>query len=158
MFLADEILLQPALPAAGAGLGSLGRAGLAGAARDAWGGDAQPARPELARIQSRELARGAGSAGLAIRWETAGPDGSLHPVLDADLDLISAAGGRTRLTLTGAYRPVGRESGEMAAEIIRLFLSLVAARITDQPGPGRSLGDGEAEVDAAVAGVEPAAP
>ena len=82
------------------------------------------------------------SAGLALRWEAAGPGGGLFPVLDADLKL-AALGEGTVLTMAGSYRPPLGSLGEaldrtilhrVAAATIRSFLTRVAAQITGQSG------------------------
>jgi hypothetical protein len=42
---------------------------------------------------------------VGLRWETVGRTAGLFPVLDADIRLSAAGAQRTRVTLTGCYRP-----------------------------------------------------
>jgi hypothetical protein len=62
---------------------------------------------------------------VAMRWEVTGADGSVIPVLDADIALRPERGGGTRLTLTGCYRPPS--GGPGAAD---RMLVLTAAELT----------------------------
>jgi hypothetical protein len=123
---------------------------LLGASEDAY--DHETTRPirvtvgglsRLVRVQVRELAGTDTSAGLAIRWEAAGPGGGLFPVLDADIRLTLAADGATVLTMAGSYRPPLGPLGEaldrtilhrIAAATIRRFLVQLADQIADSAG------------------------
>jgi hypothetical protein len=154
MFVGDEVLLDVGLAVAWARLANLARSGmLRGASEDAYGtGIAGPpdaaaaGRGRLARVHVRELAESDDSAGLAIRWEVAGPGGGLFPVLDADIKLTPAADRTTVLALAGVYRPphAADEAPEpailrrMASAAIRNFLGRLAADITGQHGPAAS--------------------
>jgi hypothetical protein len=42
---------------------------------------------------------------MGMRWEANGAPGASFPVLDADITLRAESNKRTRLTLTGCYRP-----------------------------------------------------
>ena len=42
---------------------------------------------------------------VGLRWETVGRTAGLFPVLDADIALSAEGEQRTRVTLTGCYRP-----------------------------------------------------
>ena len=107
---------------------------------------------KLVRVQVRELARTEESAGIALRWEAAGPGGGLFPVLDADVRLTPAGAHVTLLSMAGSYRPPLGSLGQaldqailhrVAAATIRRFVVQVAARIgggqsggaTEKPAP-----------------------
>ncbi len=118
----------------GLGVSGLSRVGALGLSREV-------------RVQVRELVERDGSAGLAIRWEVAGPGGGLFPVLDADITVHPAAENTSLLTLAGAYRPPLGVLGQaldrtvlhrVAAATVRNFLSRLAAEIMGQPGPADS--------------------
>jgi hypothetical protein len=151
MFVADEVLLEVSFAAARTGLAKLTRGSLLrSTSQSAY--DAEiiglvrvgPAGlTRLVSVQVRQLAARDDCAGLAIRWEAAGPGGSLFPVLDADLRLAPAGGNSTLLALEGAYRPPFGAIGaaldrvilhRVAAATIRNFLNQVAASITNQNG------------------------
>ena len=99
---------------------------------------------KLVRVQVRELARTEKSAGIALRWEAAGPGGGLFPVLDADVRLTPAGAHVTLLSMAGSYRPPLGSLGQaldrvilhrVATATIRGFVAQVAARIDGgQPG------------------------
>jgi hypothetical protein len=148
MFVGDEVMLDVTFPAARTGLARLSLAGLLRTSQDAYrhggGGLARAGLPgmlALTRVQARPLARTGDSAGLAIRWETAGPGSGPFSVLDADLGLAPAGEHSTLLTLAGTYRPLPGAAldrailHQVAAATIRNFLSRVAAGITAGPGP-----------------------
>jgi hypothetical protein len=149
MFLADQVIVHADFDAARASLAQLAASGaLFGSAQDAYGGTtAGIARvgvagiSKLVRVQASELAGTADSAGLAIRWEAAGSDSRVFPVLDADLRLAPAGEQLTLLTLTGSYRPPFGRAGEavdravmhrVAAATVRNFLASMAAVLTSQ--------------------------
>jgi hypothetical protein len=100
---------------------------------------------KLVRVQVRELARTEKSAGIALRWEAAGPGGGLFPVLDADVRLTPAGAHVTLLSMAGSYRPPLGSLGQaldqailhrVAAATIRGFVAQVAARIADGQSGG----------------------
>jgi hypothetical protein len=100
---------------------------------------------KLVRVQVRELSRTEEWAGIALRWEAAGPRGGLFPVLDADVRLTPAGEHVTRLSMAGSYRPPLGSLGQsldrailhrVADATIRRFVAQVAARI----GGGQSGG------------------
>jgi hypothetical protein len=82
-----------------------------------------PAVTRLARVRFRETAAGEGKVVFAIRWEAAGPDGSLFPVLDAGITLGTAAEQATLLTLVGVYRP---PPGNLGAALDRMIIHRAA--------------------------------
>ncbi len=149
MFVGDEVLLDVSFAVARARLVNLTRGGwLLSTSEDAYdlalsalaeAGALGPSR--LARVHVRELTDRDDSAGLAVRWEAARPDGRESPVLDADITLIPAGAHSTFLTVAGAYRPLTRPGQEPERAIvhragalaIRNFLGRVAAGITGQP-------------------------
>jgi hypothetical protein len=148
MFVGDEVMLDIAFPVARSGLARLGLAGLLRTSQDAYGhGTAglkragAPGPVVLTRVQARPLARAGDRAGLAIRWEAAGPGSEPFSVLDADLSLALAGEHATLLTLSGTYRapPGGMLDRailhQVAAATIRNFLSRLAAGIISQRGP-----------------------
>jgi hypothetical protein len=73
--------------------------------------------PATARISVR-IAEPAGTAGVVIlplRWHARGAGGQLVRVLDAELMLVAASGGRTLLRLEGEFRlPFAVSSSEPA--------------------------------------------
>jgi hypothetical protein len=102
---------------------------------------------KLVRVQVRELAGTDTSAGLAIRWEAAGPGGVLFPVLDADIRLIPAGERSSVLMMAGSYRPPLGPLGDaldrailhrVATATIRRFLAQLAAQISGGPGPAET--------------------
>ena len=155
VFVADEVLIPVGFATARsrlAGLNQLGtllsassaayKHGITGAAR------AGAALSELVRVQTCQLADAGGSAGLAIRWEAAAPDGGLFPVLDADIRLVPAGDEVALLSLTGAYRPLIGALGvavdiatqrKMGAATMRNFIASLAADITGRPRPAEAL-------------------
>ena len=117
MFVSHDTMLRVSFPAARAGLAALahggwlrdasGRAyadGLVGLARVGPFGDVIGAS-KLVRVRLLDPIPREDSMVLPLRWEATGVMGRLVPVLDANLMLTPADGGRTRLTFTGAYRP-----------------------------------------------------
>ena len=155
MFVGDEMLLGVSFAVARDRLAQLtegselisasenayghGTAGLAGV------GTRGPTR--LARVQVRELTWTDESAGLAIRWEASGPDGSLFPVLDADIKLARAGAQGTRLSVAGVYRsPFGLTGSSLersildrvAAVTVSNFTASVAAQIAGRPGTAQA--------------------
>jgi hypothetical protein len=148
MFVGDEVMLDITLPAARSGLARLALDGLLRTSQDAYGhgiaGRKRAGGPgglALTRAQARPLARAGGRAGLAIRWEAAGPGREPFIVLDADLSLVAAGEHATLLTLTGTYRAAPGDVldrailHQVAAATIRNFLSRLAAGIASQHGP-----------------------
>jgi hypothetical protein len=151
MFVGHEVLLEVSFALARERLARLIEDGaLISASEDAYGGEtAGLARvgaaglSRLVRVQLRELTWTDRSAGLAIRWEAAGPGGGLFPVLDADLRLASAGEQAASLSMAGSYRPPLGPLGEtldrvilhrVADATIRNFVIWVAAQITGRPG------------------------
>jgi hypothetical protein len=157
MFVGDEVMLDITLPAARSGLARLALDGLLRTSQDAYGHGAAgleraggPDGLTLIRVQARPLARIGGRAGLAIRWEAAGPGREPFSVLDADLALVPAGEHTTLLTLSGTYRPSPGDAldrailHQVAAATIRNFLSRVAAGIAGQRGPAGGAAAGSA--------------
>lgn len=60
---------------------------------------------------------------LGMRWEAVGATGGLFPVLDADIKLSAEGGQRTRVVLTGCYRP---PFGALGAGLDRVLMHAVA--------------------------------
>jgi hypothetical protein len=154
MFVGDEVLLELSFPTAQARLQAYARSGLLVATSEsAYGAEltglmrvGPPGFSKLVRVQFRDLPQQAGTAGLALRWEVAGPGGALFPVLDADVGLVRATPQTTWLTLSGAYRPPLGALGEaldqailhrVASATIRGFLSRIAAGLSAGPEPGK---------------------
>jgi hypothetical protein len=129
MFVGDEVLLGVRFAVARGRLAQLTKGGvLISASGNAYGhgtaglaGVGTRGLTKLARVQVRELTWTDKAPGLAIRWEASGPDGTLFPVLDADLTLTRAGEQGTWLSVAGVYRsPFG--------------LTGVAAQIGGRPG------------------------
>jgi len=157
MFVGDEVMLDLTLPAARSGLARLALDGLLRASQDAYGRGIAglkraggPGGLALTRLQARPLARAGGRAGLAIRWEAAGPGREPFSVLDADLALVPAGEHATLLTLSGTYRAAPGDMldrailHQVAAATTRNFLSRVAAGIASQHGPAGGAAAGAA--------------
>jgi len=98
-----------------------------------------PGISRLVRVRFSELADRGDGAALALRWEVAGPGGTLFPALDADLTLEPAGAEVTAMTLNGAYRPPLGSVGanldrvalhHLATATIRAFVGLLADAIT----------------------------
>ena len=95
MFVGDEVLLEVSFAVACERVTQLTESGaLITTSEDSYSREAGTlARvgaiglSKLVRVQVRELARTEKSAGIALRWEAAGPGGGLFPVLDADVRL-----------------------------------------------------------------------
>jgi hypothetical protein len=60
---------------------------------------------------------------VGMRWEAVGVTGCLFPVLDADIKLSAEGGQRTRVVLTGCYRP---PIGALGAGLDRVLMHTVA--------------------------------
>jgi hypothetical protein len=151
MFVGDEVLLGVSFAVARERLARLTEGGvLISASENAYGrgtaalaGVGTPGPIKLVRVQARELTWTDKSAGLAIRWEASGPDGTLLPVLDADIKLDSAGEQGTWLSVAGVYRPplglLGRAVersilDRVAAATVSNFMASVAAQLTGRPG------------------------
>lgn len=111
--------------------------------------DSAPAMSRLFRVHVRELTARRDSAGLALRWEAAGPGGGLFPALDADLILSPAGEQAITLALSGVYRVPSVSAGEalgpsilcwLGRETIRTFVDLTATAIASVPGTERGSG------------------
>jgi hypothetical protein len=155
VFVADELMLNLSFPAARVRLGVLARGGLLmSASDDAYGAEitglmrlGPPGFSRLVRVQFRELPGRLDSAGLALRWEVAGPGGALFPVLDADIKLAPAGPQASRLTIAGAYRPPLGALGDaldravlhrVASATVRDFLRRIAAGLYAGAEPGEA--------------------
>lgn len=84
---------------------------------------ATPGTSRLVRVQFTDPAYRDGEMRIGLRWEAVGVAGALFPALDADISL-GADGERTRVGLTGTYRP---PLGALGAGLDRLVLRKVAA-------------------------------
>ena len=136
MFLSDQRVLPVSMGAARARLADLVHGGwLRGASEDAyhggidqllrvgpWGG--VPGVSRLVRVQFLDPVDRDGCVRVGMRWEAVGVTGGLFPVLDADIGLAAEGGERTRMTLTGVYRP---PLGALGAGLDRVLLHRVAA-------------------------------
>ena len=146
MFVGDEVLLEVSFAAACERLTQLTESGaLISTSEDSYSREAGTlARvgavglSKLVRVQVRELPRTEQSAGIALRWEAAGPGGGLFPVLDADVRLTPAGEHVTLLSMAGSYRPPLGSLGQaldrvilhrVATATIRGFVAQVAGRI-----------------------------
>jgi len=86
--------------------------------------DSMRATSGLAEVRCSAPSARATSATLILRWEAAGPDGGLVPVLDADLTLAPYGASASLLALTGVYRP---PLGAVGAALDRVVLRRVAS-------------------------------
>lgn len=145
MFIADEIPVPVSAGAAAARLAAMAGAGsLDGISQAAWSDGitrtAQvPGVSELVHVRHREPVRRGAVTVLTLRWEAAGPDGAVFPVLDADITLAPHGDQATLIGLDGVYRPPagtpGTAPGEaflhrIAAATIRALLTQIADVIT----------------------------
>lgn len=117
MFVREELRLQAGFPEAQTRLADLAHSGTlltaaqaaigAGATGLARVGPLGPVRglSRVVQVQFRDLVMHGDSAHLALRWDAAGPGGSLFPALDADITLTPDGGQATLLALAGVYRP-----------------------------------------------------
>ena len=155
MFVGDEVLLGVSFAVARERLAQLTEGSvLINASENAYGhgtvglaGVGTRGLAKLVRVQVRELTWTDEAGGLAIRWEAGGPDGTLFPVLDADLRLTQAGEQGTLLSVAGVYRPPFGPTGSslersildrVAAVTVRNFTASVAARIAGRPGPAEA--------------------
>jgi hypothetical protein len=117
MFIGTEVRLDLGFGAVQARLASLVRGGLlgraSGGAYDEWQACLAQIGPWMAaffmpgpiRVRVCDMVTHADSAIWTMRWEVAGPGGSLFPALDADIKLTPAGADATMLAVCGAYRP-----------------------------------------------------
>jgi hypothetical protein len=154
VFVSDQVRLEIRFAAAKAGLVALSHGGsLAGASEAAYGEGitvlarvgplgSVPGISRLVEIRFRDLVQRDDRAGLALRWEAAGPGGGVFPVLDADITLTRAGEHASLLALTGTYRPPLGTMGagldrailhRVATATIRAFLSRIADKIVHPP-------------------------
>lgn len=82
----------------------------------------KPGTSRLVRVQFTQPAYRDDAMRVGLRWEALGVTGGLFPALDADISL-TADGERTRVALTGTYRP---PLGALGAGLDRLVLHKVA--------------------------------
>jgi len=103
---------------------------------------AVPGASRLVRVQFADPAYRDQVMTVALRWEATGATGGLFPALDADIRLASEGGHRTRVTLTGSYRPpLGALGGQLdrlllrtvATATIRALLTRIAAALEGAP-------------------------
>ncbi len=117
MFIGAEVRLDIGFNAAQVRLANLARAGLLRRASDdayrelgtglARVGPlgAAPGMSRLVKVRFSDMAVHEDFAVGAMRWEAAGPAGTLFPALDADIRLIAAGPDVTVLVVSGTYRP-----------------------------------------------------
>jgi hypothetical protein len=103
---------------------------------------------KLVRVRALDPVRRGGTMTVSLRWDATGSAGELFPMLDADLVLAPDGADRSRLRLTGSYRPpFGRAGaaldraimGRVAAATVRLFLERIVAAVAEpapEPRPG----------------------
>jgi hypothetical protein len=165
MFFREEAQLAVSFTVAEARLADLARRGwLLTASEVAYGAGAAglegfgapgsaPTMSRLVRVHLRAMIARRDSAGLALRWEAAGPGGGLFPALDADILLSPAGQQTTTLVLAGVYRVPSANVGDglglpilrrMGQETIRTFGDLIAAAIT-APVPAEERNSGPAD-------------
>lgn len=105
---------------------------------------AVPGVSRLVRVRFAEPVRRDDVMSLALRWEASGAVGGLFPVLDADIRLAADGRDRSRVTLTGSYRPPLGMLGErldrlvlhaVATATITTLLARVATALEGAPAP-----------------------
>jgi hypothetical protein len=82
-----------------------------------------PGASRLVKVRFLEPSYRDGTMTVGLRWETAGHTAGLFPVLDADIVLSAEGGHRTRVALTGCYRP---PFGALGAGLDRVLMRRVA--------------------------------
>ena len=108
----------------------------------------------LAEVHIREQGAHGALAGVALRWDAAGPGGQPFPALDADVLLGRSGAEATALTITGVYRrPAGISAAvcdqatvrDIATATIEVFLGHLVWALTapHAAGPGRVSGEGK---------------
>ena len=117
MFIGAEVQLDLGFDAVQVRLAHLVRGGLlrraSGSAYDGWHAGLSQIGPwvtaldmcRLVQVRVRDMVTHADCATWTMRWEVAGPGGSLFPALDADIELTRAGVDATMLAVCGAYRP-----------------------------------------------------
>lgn len=83
----------------------------------------RPGASRLVRVRFTDPAYREDEMRIGLRWEAVGVTGALFPALDADISL-SGDGERTRVDLTGTYRP---PLGAFGAGLDRLVLHKIAS-------------------------------
>ena len=165
VFVGDEVLLDVSFPAARDRLANLIRGGLLGSASARAYGEGitglarpgppgpAPGLPRLVQVHAQDLTADGDPSRVALRWETAGPDGGLFPALDADITLAPAGERAAALTLTGVYRPPPGVAGpgldravvlRCATATIRAFLGHLIEAIAVAGEPGTEAADPQA--------------
>jgi hypothetical protein len=150
VFIGDEVALDISFAAARARLANLIRDGLVDrASAQACSGEitglarvgplgSVPGLSRVVQVHVQDLKAIGDSARFALRWEVAGPGGTLFPALDADITLAPAGEHAATLTLAGAYRPPLGTAGaaldravmrRVATATIRAFLAHIAEAI-----------------------------
>lgn len=103
---------------------------------------AVPGASRLVRVRFADPVHRDGTMTVALRWEATGAAGGLFPALDADIGLSPDGPGRSRVTLTGSYRPPLGVLGEgldrmilhtVAAATIRVLLARIAGALEGVP-------------------------
>lgn len=82
-----------------------------------------PGASRLVRVQFLDPVYQDDAMTVGVRWEAVGVTGGLFPVLDADIKLSAEGGQRTRVVLTGCYRP---PFGALGAGLDRVLMHTVA--------------------------------
>ena len=158
MFISTEIRLDIGFSAARDQLADLARDGLlgrvSGQAYDQWQAGLVRAGSQgtmlgmyrIARVRVTGMVTHGNSALWAMRWEVAGPGGTLVPALDADVKLTPAGPGATVLAVSAVYRPplVSLAAGldpaitqQVARGAIKALTGHIAASVTvTAAGPG----------------------
>lgn len=150
MFVGDEVAIDVSFAVARARLANLIRGGLVHrASAQAYSGETAglarvgprgsvPGLSRVVRVRIQDLKDIGDSARFALRWEVAGPGGTLFPALDADITVTPAGEHSSTLVLAGAYRPPLGTAGaaldravmrRVATATIRAFLAHIAEAI-----------------------------
>ena len=162
MFISTEIRLDIGFSAAQDRLADLARDGLlgrvSGQAYDQWQAGLVRAGSQgtmlgmyrITRVRVTGMVTHGNSALWAMRWEVAGPGGTLVPALDADVKLTPAGPGATVLAVSAVCRPPlvmlagsldPAVTHRVARAAIETLNSRIAASITDlAAGPGAAHG------------------
>jgi hypothetical protein len=153
MFIGDHVLLNVGFAAARTRLGKLASGGLLrGASEHAYGetitgladiAGAAAGASQLAGVCPGDITETRGRAQLPVHWELTAREGTLFPVLDADLTLTPAGDQTTVFALTGIFRspPDLADAGLdheivywFATAAIRVFLARLASALAHPSG------------------------
>jgi hypothetical protein len=162
MFIGAEVRLDLGFDAVQATLANLVRGGLlrraSSGAYDEWQACLAQIGPwvtalgmcRLVQVLVRDMVTHADCATWTMRWEVAGPGGSLFPALDADIKLTPAGVDATMLAVCAAYRPplgilglgldraIMRQAAEVMIQSFTIHIQMAIVHPAASPDAGHS--------------------